>query len=137
MSVFRYSASLLIAFTLICTTPIASWADDDDQPTQRDNSVNILLRKELAVLRLTSKTISDPCVKALKKLHTTQNLLKEHEGDDQNPDIAVVEDVLESDFETASERCAVDVRDICQNHKSSKDILKACGKIDNLPNENE
>ena len=137
MSIFRSSASLLIAFTLICVTPTVSRADDDDQPTQRDDSVNTLLRKELAVLRLTSKTISTPCVNALKKLHATQNLLKEHEGDDQNPDLAVVEDVLESDFETASERCAVDVRAICQNQKPSKDILKACGKIDNLPDENE
>ena len=138
MSVFRSSTMAMIALTLLCALPTISWADDDDQqPTPRDNSVNILLRKELAVLRLSSKTTSTPCVNALKKLHTTQNLLKENEDDYQNPDLAVVEDVLESDFEVASERCAVDVRAICQDHKSSKEILKACAKIDTLPEERD
>ncbi|QEO17012.1 hypothetical protein [Acetobacter vaccinii] len=137
MSGFRFQAPFVAALAIACTLITPAMADEDGPPTPRDNSVNIQLQKELAVLHLKPDAASPACIDALRELHKTQDLLKKHAEEDQNPDLVVAQDILESDFETASERCAPDVRAMCEAPNPATDVVKTCEKIDSLPDQNE
>lgn len=123
--------ALLVA-TLLCA-PLHARADDGDDAEVRSAVPNAQLQKELAVLQFKPDAASPACVESLKELHKTQALLEEEQKHSNDQDLAVAQDVLESDFENSIETCAPDVRALCESQNPDVKLAKTCEKIDSLP----
>jgi hypothetical protein len=123
---------LALALAALFCLPSAARADEDGV-APRDTEANILLHKELAVLHFKPEASSSACIDALKDLHTTQDVLKKEQDDNRTRDLSVAEDVLDSDVENASERCAADARALCMAPNPSPALVHACEAIDSLP----
>lgn len=123
---------LALALAALFCLPSAARADEDGV-APRDTEANILLHKELAVLHFKPEASSSACIDALKDLHTTQDVLKKEQDDNRTRDLSVAEDVLDSDVENASERCASDARALCMAPNPSPALVHACEAIDSLP----
>lgn len=128
------TALALVMAGFLCLPPAAQ--ADEDGVAPRDTEANILLHKELTVLHFKPEASSSACIDALKDLHTTQDVLKKEQDDNRTRDLSVAEDVLDSDVENASERCAPDARALCMAPNPSPALVHACEAIDSLP-ENE
>ncbi|WP_042786543.1 hypothetical protein [Acetobacter pomorum] len=138
MFFFRLSAPPLRPFALaslffIGTLAVSATVRADDDPPSRTNVPNVQLQKELAVLHFKPEAASQACIDALKELHKTQDMLKAEEERSHDQDLAIAEDVLESDFENAIEMCAPDVQRLCEAPNPSADLAHTCEKIDSLP----
>lgn len=109
------------------------YADDGDENEVRSKVPNEQLQKELAVLQFKPDAAGEACVDSLKELHKTQALLEEEEKHSNDQDIAVAQDVLESDFENSIEACAPDVRKLCETQNPDVKLVQTCEKLDSLP----
>ena len=128
----RLAPVLIVALAGFLSLPPAARAEEDGV-APRDTEANILLHKELAVLHFKPEASSNACIDALKELHATQDVLKKEQDDNRTRDLTVAEDVLDSDVETASERCAPDARALCMAPNPSPALVRACEAIDSLP----
>lgn len=128
----RLASVLALALAALFCLPSAARADEEGV-APRDTEANILLHKELAVLHFKPEVSSSACIDALKDLHTTQDVLKKEQDDNRTRDLSVAEDVLDSDVENASERCAPDARALCMAPNPSPALVHACEAIDSLP----
>ncbi|MGF1275254.1 hypothetical protein [Acetobacter pasteurianus] len=135
---FRPSTPLFRPFALASLFFMGSLAASavaraDDDPPPRTNVPNVQLQKELAVLHFKPEAASPACIDALKELHKTQDMLKAEEARSHDQDLAIAEDVLESDFENSIEMCAPDVQRLCEAPNPSAELAHTCEKIDSLP----
>lgn len=130
--VARLAPVLIVALAGFLSLPPAARGEEDGV-APRDTDANILLHKELAVLHFKPEASSNACIDALKELHATQDVLKKEQDDNRTRDLTVAEDVLDSDVENASERCAPDARALCMAPNPSPALVRACEFIDSLP----
>jgi hypothetical protein len=128
----RLAPVLMMALAGFLWLPSVALAEEDGV-APRDTEANILLHKELAVLHFKPEASSSACIDALKELHATQDVLKKEQDDNRTRDLTVAEDVLDSDVENASERCAPDARALCMAPNPSPALVRACEFIDSLP----
>lgn len=117
---------------LLCA-PLHARADDGDDAEVRSKVPNAQLQKELAVLQFKPEAASEACVESLKELHKTQALLEEEQKHSNDQDLAVAQDVLESDFENSIEMCAPDVRNLCETPNPDVKLVQTCEKLGSLP----
>lgn len=126
----RLSCLCLIAAFLV--TPALA---DDDEPLSAGpgNVANAQLQKELAVLQSNPDEASEACVSALKELHKTQAQVDAEQQRTHDQDLAVAQDVLESDFENAIEMCGPDARRMCGTQNPSAKLAHACETLGSIP----
>nr|WP_230975599.1 hypothetical protein [Acetobacter garciniae] len=124
--------SMPVAGALV--SPAAAQDDEPEAPpTPRDTVPNRKLERQLAILHFKPDAASDACVNALSALHKTQDQLTQEEARYHDQDIAVAQDVLESDFENSLEHCSPDARALCAEPSPSPGLAQACAQIDNVP----
>lgn len=105
--------------------PSVARADDDEaSASPANNEAAIALNKVLQVLQQDPSSASDACVDALKELHKTQDIVATDEARSKDQDLAVARDVLESDYEDATQICGADARTLCRT---------SSGKLPKLP----
>ncbi|GAN60985.1 hypothetical protein ACI01nite_11200 [Acetobacter cibinongensis] len=120
--------ALLVA--LLCV-PLSAHAEGGDEV--RSKVPNMQLQKELAVLQFQPEAASEACIESLKELHKTQALLEEEQKHTNDQDLAIAQDVLESDFENSIEMCAPDVHKLCETQNPDVKLVKACENVGSLP----
>ncbi|GBQ97404.1 hypothetical protein AA23498_2886 [Acetobacter nitrogenifigens DSM 23921 = NBRC 105050] len=104
------------------------------EPPGAGSVPNAQLQKEVAVLQSDPDEASQACLDALKELHETQDKLSAEQERSHDQDIAVAQDVLESDFENAIEMCGPDARRMCSKHNPSNKLAHACEMLGSVPN---
>nr|WP_242010545.1 hypothetical protein [Acetobacter musti] len=109
-------------------------ADDDLSEGHSSSTVpNAQLQKELAVLQTMPDQASEACIGALKELHETQGKLEAEQERTKDQDLAVAQDVLESDYENAIEMCGPDARRLCETHNPADKLAHACEVLGSVP----
>lgn len=118
ISLFGAGVSILISAT--------SLADDvqssSDLTRQRLNRV-------ISVLRLQPKAASRSCLEALEEVHTVEDQIKLLQKRTRDPDQALAQDVLETDYENGSEICGADASRVCGSSVSVTGLSAACAAI--------
>ena len=100
-------------------------AHADDQARSGDLAREQLARV-IAVLRLKPEDAGQSCLDALHEAHQTEDQLKKLENKAKDPDLALAQDVLETDYENAQEVCGADARTTCAASPRSAGISAAC-----------
>jgi len=103
-------------------TPQAARAQDDDPhdtTTRMTAAISKILARDLAVLQIKPDAASDNCVSALKDLHKTQAQITDEEKRTKYQDLPIARDVLDSNYEDATQFCGTDARHLCRTTGSS------------------
>ncbi|ATJ90063.1 hypothetical protein [Acetobacter tropicalis] len=141
VSVPRFSQPFLVAALILAcfSVPVMGHAEEDDSNSNGENSEvrskvpNMQLQKELAVLQFKPEAASEACIDSLKELHKTQAQLAEEQTRTHDQDVAIAQDVLESDFENSIELCSPDVRKLCETQNPEVRLARACEQLGSLP----
>ncbi|GBR03443.1 hypothetical protein [Acetobacter oeni] len=123
----------LFSLFLIATCFSAPAMAEEELSAGHSTVPNAQLQKELAVLQTAPDQVSEACISALKELHETQGKLEAEQERTKDQDIAVAQDVLESDYENAIEMCGPDARHMCETHNPSDTLAHACEILGSLP----
>ncbi|WP_367160845.1 hypothetical protein ABUE34_06515 [Kozakia baliensis] len=110
------------ALSLIGLFPLTAWAQEDSGGSDIAGKE---LNKVLGVLQVQPDSASDACVEALKELHKTQKIVSDGESAGKNQDLDVARDVLESNYEDASQICGTDARTLCRTKINESPKLPA------------
>ena len=100
-------------------------AHADDQARSGDLARDQLARV-IAVLRLRPEAAGQSCLDALHEAHQTEDQLKKLETKAKDPDLALAQDVLETDYENAQEVCGADARTTCAAAQRPAQMSSAC-----------
>ena len=111
-------------FLLLLCVP----AQADDQARSGDLAREQLARV-IAVLRLKPEAAGQSCLDALHEAHQTENQLKKLESKAKDPDFALAQDVLETDYENAQEVCGADARRTCAASQRAMAMNTACDQL--------
>jgi len=124
----RYTALALLPALCLATTAHAQ--DEQDETTAATAGISAVLGKQLAILQQKPDAASEACVNALKELHTTQDQIAKEEQHSKDQDLGVARDVLESDFENATQYCGADARTLCRTDTTHAAKMEAaCTKL--------
>ena len=99
---------------------------DDAAPTgdiTRDQ-----LARVIGVLRLDANAASQSCLDALHEVHTTEDQVKVLQSRPK-ADLALAQDVMESDYENAKEICGADSQRVCAAPSMVKGMDAACDML--------
>ena len=107
---------------------LASSARADDQAASGDVAREQLARV-IAVLRLKPEAAGQSCLDALHEAHQTEDQLKKLETKAKDPDLALAQDVLETDYENAQEVCGADARRTCAAGSRPAGMAAACDHL--------
>ncbi|MCP9319291.1 hypothetical protein KBX73_05795 [Acetobacter persici] len=132
-SLFPHAAMVLLASALTAVPFYAHAEDEDNTSSVRSTVPNAQLQKELAVLQYKPEAASPACIDSLKELHKTQAQLQEEQTRTNDQDLAIAQDVLESDFENSIEICSPDVRQLCETPNPEKALAQACERLGSIP----
>ncbi|MXV45060.1 hypothetical protein GS501_08410 [Saccharibacter sp. 17.LH.SD] len=101
---------------------------DDDDPMVNVQGVGV--NRVLAVLRHVPDAASDSCLNAVGAMHKAQKQLEGIENNEDDPDIALVRDVLSSDMEDVVTMCGADAQTLCRE-KAGQDagLAKLCAAL--------
>lgn len=105
-----------------------AFAQDDEEAAAPSTAMQ--LQKVVAVLQSDPNSTSQACVDALTELHKTQDTLEAEQKRTNDPDVAVAQDVLETDFETAIQSCTTDANALCEKHGNDSKVARACTALD-------
>lgn len=108
-------------------------AEEELSAGHADAVPNAQLQKELGVLQTTPDQASEACINSLKELHETQGKLEAEQERTKDQDLAVAQDVLESDYENAIEMCGPDARRLCETRNPSNTLAHACETLGSVP----
>jgi hypothetical protein len=100
-------------------------AHADDQGQSNDLTRDQLARV-IAVLRLQPAAAGQSCLDALHEAHQTEDQLKLLQTKKNNPDLALAQDVLETDYENAKEICGADANRVCAASERAANLDAAC-----------
>lgn len=122
--------SLCLFSACLCTPAFA----EETLSAGHSDVPNAQLQKELSVLQTMPEQASDACITSLKELHETQGKLDAERERSHDQDLAVAQDVLESDYENAIEMCGPDARRLCGTSNPSDQLAHACETLGSIPN---
>lgn len=112
--------ALLLSPALACTT-----AHAQSLATQK-------VQRAMEVLRLKPDMASKPCLDKLDDLHKMEKVIEEASEQAHNPNLSLAHDVMESDYEDATESCVPDAAKLCASPGSlaSANQKKLCDALD-------
>ncbi|MCX2560643.1 hypothetical protein OQ252_04395 [Acetobacter farinalis] len=139
MSKFSLSphAAVVLLTSALSAVPLYAHAAAPDGSAVRSTVPNAQLQKELAVLQYKPEAASPACIDSLKELHKTQAQLEAEQSRTDDQDLAIAQDVLESDFENSIELCSPDVRQLCETPNPEKALAQACERLGSIPDTSE
>jgi len=108
---------------LLCTR---AYAED---PAPSGDLARDQLARVIAVLRLQPAAAGQSCLDALHEVHKTEDQMKILQNKANNPDIALAQDVLETDYENAKEICGADAGRVCAASGGAADLRAGCGTL--------
>lgn len=132
-----FSRSLLFfALCIACLSAIAVAAPaktDDDDPNVNAHGTGV--NRLLEVLRKRPDSASEACLHALSEMHKAQQQLEDVENHDDDPDTALVRDVLASDMEDVITMCGADAHRVCREIEGDDDaaLAKRCSALPDDP----
>ncbi len=106
----RPVCTAMICALIGLVAPVASWADDTDSSA---DLARVQLNRVIKVLRLQPSAASPACLDSLAEMHKTEDQVKALRSRAKDPDTSLAMDVLETDYENASEICGADASRVC------------------------
>ena len=124
------TAGLLLSATvqLSIAASLSSAAHADEQAPSGDVARD-QLAKVIAVLRLQPAAAGQSCLDALHEVHHTEDQVKVLQNKANHPDLALAQDVLETDYENAKEICGADAGRICTAQDRAQGMDAVCGAL--------
>lgn len=118
----------LIFTKLACTTFVIllSTAAFAGEPGPTDDLARQQLSRVIAVLRLQTEAAGQSCLDALHEVHKTEDQLKTLQSRTANSDLALAQDVLETDYESGKEICGADAARVCVDPGTNAALVAAC-----------
>ena len=116
-------AGVLGAALLVELTHVAR---AEEAPAGSPDLARQQLERVLGVLRLQPSAASSSCLDSLREMHKTEDQVKTLEGRAKDPDKALAQDVLESDYENSKEMCGADAVRLCSAPKRLAGAAAAC-----------
>jgi len=115
----------------LCGRAAHAQEDDPHDTTQQMTAgVAKVLARDLAVLQVKPDAASQACVSALRDLHKTQDQITYEEKRTKDQDLPVARDVLDSNFEDATQYCGTDARRLCRTEGDNDPKFAAsCGEL--------
>ena len=104
---------------------MTSAAHADEQGQSSDLTRDQLARM-IAVLRLQPAAAGQSCLDALHEAHQTEDQLKLLQNKKNDPDLALAQDVLETDYENAKEICGADANRVCVASERPASLDASC-----------
>ncbi|MCE2565602.1 hypothetical protein [Komagataeibacter sp. FNDCF1] len=113
-------AALLLSPALSCTT-----AHGQSLATQK-------VQRAMDVLRLKPDLASKACLDKLDDMHKMEKVIEDASDQAHNPNLSLAHDVMESDYEDATESCVPDAAKLCANPGplASANQKKLCDALD-------
>ena len=84
------------------------------------------LERVLGVLRLRPSAAGPSCLDSLREMHKTEDQVKALQVRAKDPDKALAQDVLESDYENSKEICGADAAHLCSTPGQIAGVAAAC-----------
>ena len=100
-----------------------------DEPTPGDDLSRQQLERVLAVLRAQPTAAGSSCLESLRDMHKTEDQVKALQPREKDPDKALAQDVLESDYENSKEICGADASRLCGAPLASPSVTAACAGL--------
>lgn len=84
------------------------------------------------VLHFKPDAASQSCLEKLQELHKVQAVIEKASEGTRNPDLSLAHDVMESDYEDATESCVPDAAKLCNGKQFQSDahFRQACESLD-------
>ena len=126
-SVVRGGAGVLVSTMILLSNMvfISTTAHAEEQVASGDVARD-QLAKVIAVLRIQPAAAGQSCLDALHEVHQTEDQVKILQNKANNPDLALAQDVLETDYENAKEICGADADRICVAKDRVKEMDASC-----------
>ncbi|TLU72694.1 hypothetical protein [Lichenicoccus roseus] len=100
-----------------------------DEPGAGDDLSRQQLERVLAVLRAQPTAAGPSCLESLRDMHKTEDQVKALQARAKDPDKALAQDVLESDYENSREICGADAARLCYAPSASAGMTTACAGL--------
>ncbi len=120
------SGRKLVQCVVLLSLSLPARADDQ---AQSGDLAREQLARVIAVLRLKPEAAGQSCLDALHEAHQTEDQLKKLETKAKDPDLALAQDVLETDYENAQELCGADARRTCVSTQRTAGMTSACDHL--------
>nr|WP_321986668.1 hypothetical protein [uncultured Lichenicoccus sp.] len=105
---------------------LAHGALADDPAPDGGDLTRQQLGRVLAVLRLQPAAAGGSCLDSLRDMHKTEDQVKALQIRAKDPDKALAQDVLESDYENSKEICGADAARLCGAPGTASGVPAAC-----------
>ena len=115
-----------VCLTFLVMMSTAAYADD---PAPSGDVAREQLARIIAVLRLQPAAAGQSCLDALHEVHRTEDQVKALQNKANNPDLALAQDVMETDYENAKEICGADAGRVCAGPRVVAGLRAACGTL--------
>lgn len=122
----RWVCNSQICFGFIVMLSTAAHADN---PAPSGDAAREQLARVIAVLRLQPAAAGQSCLDALHEVHKTEDQMKILENKANNPDLALAQDVLETDYENSKEICGADAGRVCATLGQPAGLKAACAAL--------
>ncbi len=114
-----HGAALLLVSTVVMA----------DDPVPSSDLAREQLARVIAVLKLQPDAAGQSCLDALHEAHKTEDQVKILENKSSNPDLALAQDVLETDYENGKEICGADAGRVCAIPGQTAGLKEACSTL--------
>lgn len=118
-------AALPVALLLLSPALICAPAHGQSLATQK-------VQRAMDVLRLKPDLASKACLDKLEDLHKMEKVIEEAGESAHNPNLSLAHDIMESDYEDATESCVPDAAKLCAapGKLASANQKKLCDSLD-------
>ena len=117
----------MVAVALLAALPGVAHADEPG-PAGGEITRQQLARV-LTVLRLQPSAAGASCLDSLRDMHKTEDQIKALQVRAKDPDKALAQDVLESDYENSKEICGADAAHLCSSGSPVAGLAAACNTM--------
>ncbi|WP_238321916.1 hypothetical protein [Komagataeibacter europaeus] len=118
-------AALPVALLLLSPALVCAPAHGQSLATQK-------VQRAMDVLRLKPDLASKACLDKLEDLHKMEKVIEEAGESAHNPNLSLAHDIMESDYEDATESCVPDAAKLCAapGKLASANQKKLCDSLD-------
>ncbi|RBM07954.1 hypothetical protein NJLHNGOC_05680 [Novacetimonas cocois] len=104
-------------------------------PAMAETLATQKVQRAMDVLQFKPDAASKSCIEKLEELHKMQAVIqKSSESNTRDPDMSLAHDVMESDYEDATESCVPDAAKLCggKQFQSNARFSQSCESLDAL-----
>ncbi|MBY4638941.1 hypothetical protein K6L44_02765 [Gluconacetobacter entanii] len=128
----RFTVSLFarpLLFTLPALVALPAYVCT---PAQAQSLATQKVQRAMDVLHFKPDAASQPCLDKLQELHKVQAVIEKASEGNRDPDLSLAHDVMESDYEDATESCVPDAAKLCNGKQFQSDahFRQSCESLD-------